>query len=193
METIRTFIAADLGEDIRRHLDELQRKLKKSHADVRWVKPRAMHLTLAFVGQTETDKVGALTAALDASLRLQPPFELQAHGTGTFGKPTHPRVIWAGISDNPALRETRQFVVEALKLADIPFDEKPFSPHLTLGRVKSAAHIPSLLQKLEKAQDADLGKTTVAEILLYQSVLARGGAEHTVLHRTPLTGGLRAP
>jgi 2'-5' RNA ligase len=67
METVRAFIAVDLGDEIREKLDGLQRKLKKVHAHARWVKPRDMHLTLAFLGDLPVEKISPLKTALRVS------------------------------------------------------------------------------------------------------------------------------
>jgi 2'-5' RNA ligase len=190
MENIRAFIAIDIGDEIREHLDQLQRKLKKVHANVRWVKPRNIHLTLAFLGNLPAEKVPALQDELDRVLRNVKPFDIKAEGTGFFGRPRHPRVIWAGILDCPALMKLQQKTVEALQAAEIEFDSKPFSPHLTLGRVKAPNHTESLLGKLDKYKDYELGQTRIETVEIIQSELLPHGAEYSVLHRVAL---LKAP
>ena len=186
METVRAFIAVDLGDEIREKLDGLQRKLKKVHAHARWVKPRDMHLTLAFLGDLPVEKISPLKTALDEAFKGQKPFDLKAAGTGFFGRPNRPRVIWAGIAECPPLMELQRRAVEALHAAEVEFDNKPFSPHLTLARIKTPNHTESLLGKLEKAKTADLGRTCIDAAELIQSDLRPGGAEYTVLHRVPL-------
>lgn len=186
METMRAFIAVDIGDEIRSKLDDLQRKLKKVHADVRWVKPRNIHLTLAFLGDIPVEKTNPLTAALDATFTDMHSFELHATGTGSFGNPRHPRVIWAGLADCPELMDLHRRTIEALKAAEIEFDNKPFSPHLTLGRVKAPDHTESLLGKLEKHKDTELGEAVIDRVELIQSTLAPRGAEYTTLHRIEL-------
>lgn len=186
METIRAFIAVDVGAEIRAALDALQRKLKKTHATVRWVKPRNMHLTLAFLGHLAPEKIEPLGRALDGALRGQAPFELVAAGTGTFGKPSHPRVVWAGIHECPALLQLQTGVLAALRDAGVDYDDKPFSPHLTLGRVKGPEHTESLLQKVGNFKDCELGRTPVDAVELIQSLLTPHGAEYAVLHRAEM-------
>lgn len=183
METVRTFIAVDIGDEIRETLDGLQRKLKKVHANVRWVKPRSMHLTLAFLGDLPVEKIPPLKIALDEAVQGQKPFEIEVIGTGFFGRPNRPRVIWAGIADAPPLMELQCKTIDAIQAAEIEFDSKPFSPHLTLGRVKGTEHTESLLGKLEKFKSEPLGQTTVHAIEVMQSRLKPGGAEYSTLHR----------
>ena len=187
METVRAFIAVDMGGEIQEKLDGLQRKLKKVHADVRWVKPRSMHLTLAFLGDLPVEKITPLKTALDEAFPGIKPFELEVAGSGFFGQPSHTRVIWAGISNCPALMELQRKTVEVLQIAEVEFDNKPFSPHLTLGRIKSPNHTASLLGKLEKAKTEEFGRTCIDSVELIQSKLKPHGAEYTTLHRVPLS------
>ena len=187
METLRTFIAVDIGDDIRAKLDELQRKLKKVHSDVRWSHPKAMHLTLVFLGDVPTADLNRLTSVIERACRDVEAFELKVHGTGTFGRPGHPRVIWAGIADCPPLMALQQRIGEALLAANIVFDRKAFSPHLTLGRVKSVdPHTSSLLDKLEKHGETAFGSIRVSAVELLKSELTPHGAEYAALHRIAL-------
>ncbi len=186
METVRAFVAVDLSDEIRHELDELQRKLKKVHADVRWVKPSNMHLTLAFLGQLPVERIRPLQGLLDEGLPGSEPFELNVIGTGYFGRPSQPRVIWAGIEASPPLTALQQKTAELLEAGEIEFGNRPFSPHLTLGRVKGRDHTESLLGKLEKYKAVELGRTPVKTVELIQSLLKPHGVEYAVLHRVAL-------
>lgn len=187
MKTVRAFIAVDIGDEIRGRLDELQRKLKKVHSTVRWTKPNAMHLTLAFLGDLPIEKIDPLKMALDHACRKTACFKLVAAGVGTFGRPRHPRVVWAGIAACPPLMQLQNKILEGLCSVEIDFDSKPFTPHLTLGRVKGIDHHTApLLEKIEKYRDAPIGSTRIDHVELIQSELTPRGAEHTVLHRSAL-------
>jgi 2'-5' RNA ligase len=187
VETVRLFTAIDIGEEIREQLDGLQRRLKKLHANVRWVRPKSIHLTLTFLGNVPIDKTDSLKAAIDPACREIKCFEIEAAGVGTFGRPGHPRVIWAGIAACPPLTLLQQNIAEALLAAEIDFDPKPFSPHLTLGRVKGIdRHTNPLLEKIEKCRDAPIGRTCVDHAELIQSTLTPHGAEYTTLHKAAL-------
>jgi 2'-5' RNA ligase len=187
METVRAFIAVDIGGDARSKLAKLQRQLQRTHADVKWVKVESIHLTLAFLGNVPIDSIRPLEAAMDQAFQGQETFDLKVAGTGTFGKPKHPRVIWAGIEECPPLMQLQEKTVEALHAADVQFDAKPFSPHLTLGRVKSFKHISALLDALVREKDVEFGCVQISEVLLIKSKLKPGGAEYTVLHRAVLS------
>jgi len=187
METVRTFIAVDLGEEIRAALAKAQRTLQRAHADVKWVNPKNIHLTLTFLGNIPIDNIRPLEAAMEQTLQGLETFNLKVAGTGTFGKPKRPRIIWSGIEESPPLLKLQEKTVEALRAVNIQFDAKPFSPHLTLGRVKSSKHISALLEALEKDKDAEFGSAEISEVLLIKSKLKPGGAEYTVLYRTALS------
>ncbi|NNJ70124.1 MAG: RNA 2',3'-cyclic phosphodiesterase [Kiritimatiellales bacterium] len=189
METIRAFIAVDIGDELRAHLDGLQRRLKKVHADVRWVKPPDMHLTLAFLGALPVEQITPLQVLLDGGLQQIGPFELTAAGTGYYGRRGQPRTIWAGVEDCPPLKALQQRIAELLEAGGIEFDRKPFSPHLTLGRVKGRNHTESLLGKLEKYKAVELGRARITTVELIQSLLKPHGVEYGVLHRVALCTG----
>lgn len=186
METVRTFIAVDTDPAVRKELTKLQQRVKRAHADVKWVKPENIHLTLAFLGNVPIDQIRPLEAAMDSNLQGQDKFILTFAGTGSFGKPHHPHVVWAGINDSPRLMELQRKIVAALQEANIVFDEKSFSPHLTIGRVKSSKHAAELIDELEKEKETGFGSVDIAEVLLIKSVLKPGGAEYSILHRTAL-------
>jgi 2'-5' RNA ligase len=188
METVRAFIAIDINDELRGRLGELQRKLKKGHANVRWTQPKGIHLTLVFLGDVSSESIDPIRTALDRTCRGIKCFELEAMGIGTFGRPGHPRVIWAGIAPSAPLTSLQQQIVERLEAQGIDFDRKPFSPHLTLGRVKGIdRHTDPLLEKIEKYADASIGTARINHVGLIRSDLTPRGAEYTVLHRSLLT------
>ncbi len=187
METMRAFIAVDIGDEIRAKLDELQRRLKKVHANVRWVNPRNMHLTLVFLGDVPAGQIAAVRQVMNQAAHGQGSFTIAAQGAGFFGKPGYPRVIWVGLGDCPTLMQLQGRIVQGLHHAEIDFDSKRFSPHLTLGRVKGIdQHIGPLLQKVKKFRDTESGSALIDRVELIQSTLTPRGAEYRVLHRVNL-------
>lgn len=185
LETVRTFIAIDINRAVRGELAKLQLRLKRAHAHARWVKPENIHLTLAFLGDVDIDQIRPLEAAMDEHLQGLEKFSLILAGTGSFGKPRRPRIIWAGINDSPPLMELQRKTTDALLDAGIDFDTKPFSPHLTMGRVKSPKQGSALLDGLEMEEATGFGRVEISEVLLFKSVLKPGGAEYSVLYRVP--------
>jgi 2'-5' RNA ligase len=186
METVRAFIAADIGNPIRNKLTGLQNRLKNDGINIRWVKPENIHLTLAFLGDIAVEKIPALKKALDQTLNGTISFDLEVSGLGTFGRRKQPRVVWAGIADNPSLMELQRKTEQALRMAEVGFDERPFSPHLTLGRIKSVKNMNALSRALKKESGVNLGLTRISSADLMQSRLTPDGAEYLLLHRTEL-------
>ena len=149
-----------------------------------------MHLTLVFLGQVPVVQLDAIRLLLDQACAGQQPFEIEARGTGTFGKPGRPRVVWAGISACPPLEALQHGIVQQLHQADIAFDDKPFSPHLTLGRIKVVdRHLPPLMEKLDHFRESALGRARIAQVALMQSRLTPRGADYAVLHAVELIQG----
>lgn len=186
METLRTFIALEIGSEIRARLGKLQEKLKQTDADVRWVKPENIHLTLSFLGNVSTNKFQPLETALQEKFQSLEPFSLSIQGTGVFGRRNRPSVVWAGIQDSPALMELQQHGIEALDMARIEYNDNRFRPHLTLGRFKSFHHLEALFQRLENEKETHFGTLEVKTVKVISSELLPGGAKYTVLQSLPL-------
>ncbi len=184
METIRTFIAVDLGGEIRSALGGMQERLRASKSRIRWTAPDNMHLTLLFLGDTPTQKIDAIRSAMDAASSNHAVFTVEAKGIGTFGRPPNVRVVWAGIADCPRLEALRKEIVQRISAVNVGFDAKPFSAHVTLGRIKERDDHPSrLLELVARYGTVEFGKHLVDEVLLIQSIPAPAGFRYAVLHR----------
>ncbi len=190
MKTIPAFAAIQPSGSIRIALGNLQQRLERTGANIRWVPPENIHLTLAFLGELPEEKIEPLVVALDAGVR-EKTFKLSVAGTGTFGKPHYPRVLWAGVKPCPELARLQEQTTAALRAVGVEFDEKPFSPHLTLGRFKSPRNIIILREQLETEQGIDLGSAPVHALQLIQSKLSPDGAKYRILHRFPLLKPLK--
>jgi 2'-5' RNA ligase len=186
METIRAFVAIDSGDGMRRAIIAAADRLRRAKADVKWAAPETIHLTLAFMGHLPTEQIEPLSSALDHTLVDVPRFNLHLAGIGTFGAPRRPKVVWAGVADNPALMDLQRRIAGALRAEKIEVDDRPFSPHVTLGRVKSVRRIGRLLDAIVAERERDFGVSAVTEVLLMRSVTDPAGAQHSLLHRTAL-------
>ncbi|MDF7825891.1 RNA 2',3'-cyclic phosphodiesterase [Pontiellaceae bacterium B12227] len=186
METLRAFIAIEIESEIRARLSEFQQKLKQTDADVRWVKPENIHLTLAFLGNIPASILQPLETALREKFQSLEPFRIDIQGTGVFGRRNRPSVVWAGIQETPALMELQQCVVDALGMVPVDYHDNRFRPHLTLGRFKSLDQLDELFQTLEKEAKAPFGTQEVKAVQIIQSELLPDGAKYTVLQRLKL-------
>ncbi|MDP2989906.1 MAG: RNA 2',3'-cyclic phosphodiesterase [Kiritimatiellota bacterium] len=191
---IRTFMAVAISEAIRGKLTDIQARLKQTGADVGWVAPANIHLTILFLGTVFESQASALAAATDEIASAYQPCTLAVKGIGYFGRAQSPRVIWAGLTGNrltgnlqPLVALQRE-IADAAKKTGIYTDNKPFHPHLTIGRVRSARNIGALLAVLETWPDTDFGTITIGRVLLMKSDMTPHGPIYTTLHESRLTG-----
>ena len=192
MADIRTFIAIELSADVLRRIGTL---LERIQADVppglvRWVRPEGIHLTLKFLGDVQADRLEGLAVALQSACAPHAPFSLSIGGMGVFPNPQRPRVIWIGV-DEPtgALVRLQRDVERAIAPLGFPTERRPFSPHLTLGRVKGAKIPAPTLEALgQYATHArvHVGEMAVDAVHLMRSDLSPAGARYTELATAPL-------
>jgi 2'-5' RNA ligase len=190
MARIRTFIAVDVGAEARKRAAALQQQLAKTGAEVKWVAPDQMHLTLLFLGDVdELDLVKVCRAVQEVAAR-EPPFPLRVSGVGAFPNARRPKIVWAGITDGAdALRRLYGLLEE--KLLDLGVyrkEDRDYTPHLTLGRLKAEGGEHTLARELPKLLAWDGGRSVVDEVLVYSSELRRDGPEYAIMGRAELGG-----
>jgi 2'-5' RNA ligase len=180
---MRTFVAIDLAPDLKINMEALIRNIKKDARGVKWVKPAGMHLTLKFLGDIPQEKAGDVIGLLKAIAEKYSPFPLLMKGTGTFptGRKRGTRVIWAGITETPELMALHEAMEEGFETIGFPREDRPFHPHLTLGRVKSPHGLEPVLDELERFRETDFGQMRVDRIRFFESVLKPDGADYSVL------------
>jgi 2'-5' RNA ligase len=191
-DLIRVFVALPINEEVRGGLAVIQKRLKQSGARVGWVKPANIHLTLAFLGYVPETQVTDLAAVMDEAASRVPAFRFEVAAIGTFGSPHSPRVVWAGVEDpSGTLSLLHQELVVGLAGLDIPLDDRPFRPHLTLGRVRSRRGVVELTSALGSVKNSRLGGVEAGSLHLMRSRLESQGAQYSLLHASPLTGAER--
>lgn len=177
---MRLFIAIEIPADLKRNINSMRADIPGA----RWVVAEQIHLTLAFLGEVEEAGVERLNSEL---ARIQSgEFELCFSGTGCFPSRHRPRVLWIGLEPQPRLDELAAKVRAALFACGIPQEERPFSPHITLARLKLS---PSreLDAFLDHPQKNKFHPFRVREFILFQSRLTPQGAVHISLRSFPLT------
>lgn len=190
MARIRTFIGVDIGEQIRANAVALQQRLARVDAGVRWATPESMHVTLLFLGEVDEREIVPVCRAVESVAGREPPFTLRVSGVGAFPTPRRPKTVWAGITDG-ATELQRLYELLEEKLLDMGCyrkEERGYTPHLTLGRVKAEHGGHVLAAELPKLLAWDGGRTTVSEVRVFSSELRREGPEYTVLGRGALKG-----
>lgn len=190
---MRCFVAIELPDAIRAALGKVQEGLRAGspHADVRWVDPVGMHLTLAFLGAVPDERVPAVRDALAAAVGSHAPIDLVCAGLGVFPGPGRPRAFWAGVAGGVAdLGRLARSVATTLDTLGFPREARPFTGHVTLGRVRSARGVPRLVKALAEAGVPELGSWTATDVVLFQSHLRSTGARYESVARLPLAGRL---
>jgi 2'-5' RNA ligase len=175
---MRLFVALDIPESVRSSLGALVPKLRAVCASARWVRIEGLHVTLKFIGEVSTEKIGAIKNAL-AALPSRQPIPILFRGLGFFPNARRPRVLWAGIEARSELAALASAVEASLDPLGIARNDRAFSPHLTLARFDTPRGLDALHSAVEKSTLFEFGGTTAREFHLYQSVLKQGGAEYT--------------
>ena len=173
MPRTRTFIAVEISPEIRANAIALQESLAKTGANVKWVEPESMHVTLLFLGEVDDRELPAVCRAVQDVTANEPPFALRVSGVGAFPTPRRPKILWAGITDGADELKGLYERLEA-KLFDLGCyrkEERGYTPHLTLGRAKSEADGFTLAPELAGLRAWDGGRTTIDEVLVFSSVL----------------------
>lgn len=191
--SVRTFIAINLPAEVRRRLGAFQEQLRQAAPGqgVRWTEPEQIHLTLRFLGNVPEPELPQLSQALTQACQSARPFELEAQGAGAFPDLKRPRILWIGlVGAVTALVQLQAAVLEATRNWG-ELEDRPFHPHLTLGRVKTPE--PRLLARLsaalQQASSAAFGQWPVHQVELMRSDLSPAGPRYTVLAEARLGPG----
>jgi 2'-5' RNA ligase len=186
---IRTFIALSLPESVKAALEAFGSDLKRSNAQVSWVRPGSIHLTLKFLGNVPEEGIEAIGTALSEVATSIAPFNLQVAGCGAFPTIKQIRVVWAGIrGELDVLQSLQKGVEDAMTLLGFKPEDRPFRPHLTLGRARGRGGLQALQERLMASQDFQTPPFDCREVVLYRSDLKPDGARYTPLFRAAFTG-----
>jgi len=195
MPMLRTFIAIELDEELQVNLNRLQDRLREQvpPSSVRWVRLKGIHLTLKFLGDTPLEKVDAVKAALAQAAAEVGPFTFTVGGLGCFPNTRRPRVVWVGLQESTgALAHLRDEVEARVASLGFPTEKRPFSPHLTLGRVQrraSQAKVRAVGQVIAASEVGTLDEMAVTAVSYIKSDLQPSGAVYTILSEAQLGEG----
>jgi 2'-5' RNA ligase len=187
---MRTFIAIELSDEIRSSLSQIESHLKYSGADVKWVDEKNIHLTLKFLGEIDEEKCDKIKAILDQIADSTRSFEISVNDIGAFPKIDHPRVIWVSLDKGAAESKLlAEKIDNALSGIGFEKDARPFTAHLTIGRVRSSKNKQALKEKMGSIglQGTRDKKQVVSSIILFQSKLTPKGSIYTKLHEARLS------
>ncbi len=187
---VRCFLAISFSAPVKERLRKLQQELARSQANVRWVRPEGLHLTLKFFGNVPPETIPLIDQQAQKIAQKFPPFVLHLTKLGAFPSMRRPRVIWVGLNGElEKLKELQRQLEGAFAVLGFAPEARKFVPHVTLGRVKSLKGIKKLYALMDRyAPEVGQGweKIEVNELVLYQSTLKPTGAIYTPLALIPL-------
>ena len=184
---VRSFLALPSSDELCQALAGVVRQLAAAGADVRWEREEKFHITLKFLGDVEMVRLEALTAALTPELSGVGAIDLVYEGIGAFPSFERPRIVWAGVREHltlGALQQTVERVSNSLGIGEP--ENRPFHPHITIGRVKSERGGARLTDAL-KSVTLQPVSARCSHVLLMRSELHPSGSRYNALKSIPLT------
>jgi 2'-5' RNA ligase len=188
MSRLRTFIGIGLESAVRDRLVALQENLGRAGSEVKWVEPENLHVTLLFLGEVDARDVPAVCRAVSDGCRDHAAFPLSVETVGCFPNSRRPRILWAGVGQGTQEVCTLHDSLEPplLDLGCYRKEERHYTPHITLGRVKSDRPTDKLALALSRQAGWKGGEITVHEVLVMSSELTPKGPVYTVMGRGKL-------
>ena len=186
---MRLFIAIELPDEIKKEMVKLQEQLRKANVDASWTRAAGMHLTLKFLGEVPETKIPEIVGNLQTAAQGTGRFRLEVKGVGTFPNPRNARVVWVGLSGDIAkLVKLRGAVEDAMDRIGLERDERTFTAHLTLGRIKDIRSREQWLAVLAEIKDSSLPGFDATAVSLMKSELKPSGAVYAELGKAELKG-----
>jgi RNA 2',3'-cyclic 3'-phosphodiesterase len=186
---MRCFVAIELPEPIRERLASLQERLGGLGKAVRWTRPEQIHLTVKFLGNVAEERVAELCKLAGAVAALQEPFELQIGGVGCFPDHGPVRIVWAGLmGPPPTLISCQQACEQAFAEAGFPPENRPYRPHLTIGRTRDFRASAGIRSAVRQQEGFNTGMFDVDELVFFQSIQESRATTHVPLYRARLGG-----
>jgi 2'-5' RNA ligase len=192
MSLLRAFIALEIPPEIQTGISNYVATLKRtSNKAVRWVPVDNIHLTLKFLGDVSPANLEIIKPALRAEASRYKPFIIEIGTLGVFPNLRQPRVIWIGIQAASTLESLQRGIESVMTRLGYPGEDRPFSPHLTIGRVSqhaTSADKQNIRSSVERADIGTIGTTRIEAEHLFRSDLHSTGAIYTCLYSAPLPG-----
>ncbi len=182
MQSIRAFISIEIPQEVREKISLIQEQLKTIETPVKWVRPQSIHLTLKFLGNISEAQIPDIKNCMSAAAGGIAPFTVNIKGTGVFPNLNYPRVIWLGLHDKTdSLFRLQKGIDGCLSRIGVEAEERGFTPHLTLGRIKSLKGKNQLIRTIHIYREIEAGEIAVDKINLMKSQLNPAGAIYTIL------------
>jgi 2'-5' RNA ligase len=185
---MRCFIAIDIDEEIIKKIgglqDELRRKTNLKGRQVKWVESSNIHLTLKFLGEVRDASISGVCGLVDEAAEGHKGFDIEIGRLGVFGRPA--RVLWVGTGESASLLNIQEDIEQRFRGAGWGGDNRKFSGHLTLCRIKSAGAGRKLERLVDDYRDFQCGVSAVDSICVYKSDLTSAGPVYTLISRSLL-------
>lgn len=185
MKRIFIGVKIDAGDNLRKLISGLKTSLKDEK--IKWTVIENFHITLAFLGDTDEDKIVAISKMLMSACEDFGEFKLSVKGAGIFKNFKEPRIIWTGIEASERMNELYVSVMKGLKDTGISLEDRPFNPHLTIGRIKSIGDTTMLKDVITDVSNLELQEQQINDVILYESILSPDGPFYRPLGKFPLT------
>ncbi len=183
---MRCFIAIGISDEIKGKIRILIDKMRHLSKGVRWVPIENIHLTLKFLGEVNEGLIPDIKNRLILLKNKYNPFKIDIKGTGAFPNPKHPNVLWIGVEPSEQLKRLYLDIEEAMYECGFEKEDREFSPHLTIGRIKDRKGIDLVIKELYTIKDIFFGSIDIREFLLMRSILKPTGAEYSEIARFKL-------
>lgn len=184
---MRTFIAVGISREARQKIAQIQDDFKREDPDVKWVEPENLHLTLKFLGEVDEAKIAGVIEKTRLGVSENSRFKVHLLEIGTFPNLKFPRVVWIGVSEGKEeLKDLSKRIEENLFHLGFPKENREFSAHLTIGRVRSPKKKEKLVKKIEELGKSDIGEFAVDKVLVMESQLSPKGPTYRVIEEVNL-------
>ena len=173
-ETVRSFLAIELDEDLVPKILDVQKEFKKTNTNIKYVPSKNMHFTLKFFGNIDSDMVDDISAAIEKVIKNYSSFDLNIKNCGCFPNKNVIKVLWLGLDEGSPIKSLQKDLDKEFKKLGFK-KERNFISHLTIGRVKRPKNKKEIKETIEKLEDIEIGQMNVSKISLKKSTLTPQG------------------
>jgi 2'-5' RNA ligase len=184
---MRTFIAVELPDEVRKNIIELINELKEVKSEVKWVEEKNLHLTLKFLGWVEDQKIEEVIRLTQEAVKEKGRFKIKLEDLGTFPSGKSPRVIWVGVTEGKEkLINLAESLEKLFTQAGFRSEEREFSAHVTIGRIKEKKGVDKLKEKIESYKRPFFGVAVVDHLQIMKSTLTPKGPIYEIIKEVKL-------
>lgn len=184
MKRIFVALKVEAGETLLNMISSLKSGLIKD--TIKWTSIDNIHITLVFLGDTEDNVIQEIRLMLNEKCKGSGIFKLNLKGCGIFRSLNDPRIIWTGVEASDNLMALNDAIQNGLRQLGIKMEDRPYNPHLTLGRIKHLSDIITLNSLVEQYRNSEIQVVPVNEVILYESVLQQSGPIYKPLEKFSL-------